>query len=214
MRGATRLRRARSAIVQAVKRGARSRGLSAAAAVAIVLGTAGTYISGDIAGDIQSCNVRRELLKNGSPDLQELRAALHKIPEARAYAALALGTMDVEQRREYAFLAVTAANTAIMLTPSLPDAKPSLFEYPTDQQLTSLRYMVALSRKVNDLDIRQLPSGLRAHDRNFLETISDLNNCDHMEDVGDAFGGAAILLTLLSLALIGLREYHQGRRKQ
>ena len=214
MRRATQLRRATSAIANAVKRGARSRWLSAAAAVAIVLGTAGTYISGDIAGDIQSCNVRRELLKNGSPDLQDLRAALHKIPEARAYATLALGTMDVEQRREYAFLAVTAANTAIMLTPSLPDAKPPLFEYPTDQQLTSLRYMVGFSRQVNDLDIRQLRSGLRAHDRNFVDTMFDLHNCDRLEAVGDAFGGAAILLTLLSLALIGLREYHQGRRKQ
>jgi hypothetical protein len=93
----------------------RSPWMSVVAALAVVLGTAGTYVSGQIQTDTQSCTVRRELLlANGSRELALLRPALLKSAEARTYLTLALHPQPVEQRREYAFLGVTAANNAIM----------------------------------------------------------------------------------------------------
>jgi hypothetical protein len=180
-----------------------------------VLGTAGTYVAGDIEADTQSCSVRRELiLMNGSPDLQAGRSALLKTPEARTYLALAIGTLNLEQRREYAFLGVTAANTAIMATPSKGKGggEVELIAFPTDKQLLSLPYMAGLAQRVNRLDIDQLVQTLKVHDQNFAEKLSDLRECDHLADVGAIIGVMALLFTLLSVAMIAFREYHQGRR--
>jgi hypothetical protein len=96
---------------RAARSAARSAWMSAAGATAVILGTAGTYVSGTLAGEAQTCDVRRELLRaNGSPELRAGRAALLKISEARAYLLLAVRTKDLDQRREYAFLGVAAAN--------------------------------------------------------------------------------------------------------
>lgn len=197
----------------AVRSAARSRWMPMAAALAVVLGTAGTYVSGNIAGAADTCDLRRELLlATGSPELRAGQAAMLNASEARTYLVLALGTQDLEQRREYAFLGLTSANNAISSTPAISSSSLKPFPFPTDQQLTSLRYMVALSDRVNALDIRQLVQTLKAHDDNFANELSELAECDRLADLGGLIGAAAVLLTLLSLTLIGFREYHQTRK--
>src|SRR5258708_3799886 len=158
-----------------VRRFARSPWMSAAAAVAVVLGTAGTYVSGDIATDTQSCTLRRELLiASGSPDLEQLRAALLRISEARTYLTLALAPQNPEQRREYAFLGITAANNAVLALPEGASARIGLLHFPTDRQLTSLPYMASLANKVNHLDVAQLVQTLRVHDQEVRQQLNEL----------------------------------------
>lgn len=203
-----------SAIKKGGRRAAQSPWMSVAAAAAVVLGTVGTYVSGNIAAAAQTCDVRRELLLvNGSPDLHLGRATLLRTSEARAYLTLAFGTLNLEQRREYAYLGVTAANNAIISTPSNSDAQIALLPYPTDRELSSLRYMTALADKVNSLDITQLAQTLKVHDKNMERQLSELAECDQLGDVGGMIGGLAVLFSLLSVSLIGLREYHQAKQK-
>ena len=174
------------------------------------MGTAGTYISGDIAADTQSCDVRRELLSvNGSPDLAQLREALLKTSEARTYMTLALAPQELAQRREYAFLGVTAANNAVASLPGDAGERIESLEFPTDQQLLSLPHMVALTEQVNRLDVAQLVQTFKVHDKNFSERLSELSQCDRLAGIGAAIGAMAMLLSLLSVILIALKEWHQ-----
>jgi hypothetical protein len=188
----------------------RSPWMSVVAALAVVLGTAGTYVSGQIQTDTQSCTVRRELLlANGSRELTPLRAALLKSAEARTYLTLALAPQAVEQRREYAFLGVTAANNAIMSLPGEAASRIELFKFPTERELTSVRHMVGLADRANRLDVRQLVETFRVHDQAFGEQLKELRECDQRADLGEEIGGIALLLTILSLVLIAIREWHQ-----
>lgn len=208
--GIANARKVWSAFLKRARRFGHSPWMSVAAATAVVLGTAGTYVSGNIAADTQACDFQREILRaNGSPDLTAGQDALMKLSEARTYLTLALGTLSLEQRREYAFLGVTAANVAIMSTPSTADTQFELLKFPTNEQLASLRYMVGLSNKVNGLDVPQLVQTLKTHDRTMQEQLLELAECDYLKDVGAMIGGMGLLLTLLSLTLIGFREYHQ-----
>jgi len=211
MQSAAIFRKSWSAVTTNVRRFARSPWMSAAAAITILLGTAGTYVAGNITADAQICDFRRELLiANGSPDLHAGRDVSYKLAEAQTYLTLALSTRDIDQRREYSFLGVTAANIAILSTPTEADTQIEIFRYPTNSQLESLRYMSSLVQDVNNLDVTQLTQTLKVHDQNLAKHVAELASCDDRANVGGAIGAVAVLFTLLSLMLIGFREYHQS----
>ncbi|MFL6858830.1 MAG: hypothetical protein ACJ8EB_13100 [Allosphingosinicella sp.] len=108
------------------------------------------------------------------PELRAYRNLSPYITEAQAYLALALTTRSVEQRREYAYLGVAAANTAILATPATQDAKVVLLPYPTERQLTNYPYMAALADKMYKLDVTLLIPTLKAHDKNWEGSYSSL----------------------------------------
>lgn len=185
--------------------------MSGVAASAVVLGTGGTYVSGDIATSTQICVVRRELLlAGGAPNLQKLSSALLKTSEARTYMTLALAPQNVAQRREYAFLGVTAANNAISMIPVDASIHVRRVPYPTEEQLTSPAFMTALSNRVFRLDTEQLIETFKVQDKDLERDLKALRACYSQRNIGEAIGALSVLMTLLSLTLIGLREYHQA----
>src|SRR5687768_11727021 len=102
---AVRARRTRSSFRVRARKAAQSHWMSVAAAAAVILATAGTWVSGSIASSTQTCDLQRELmLANGSAELSAGKGAMLKMTEARTYMTLAMGTMNVDQRREYAYL--------------------------------------------------------------------------------------------------------------
>lgn len=205
----------RSVVRRVAGRAARSPWMSVAAAAAVLLGTGGTYLSGDIAADVQSCDVRRELMvANGSPELHAYRGAVAKITNAQAYIALAMSTRDLERRREYAYLGIAAANGAISETTLEPGDHLDLLSWPDGRELASFPYMNALAGRIYKLDVTQLVHTFKAHDRHMQDQLSGLAECNREAEVGQSIGVVAVILTLLSVILIAAREFHQNSRKK
>lgn len=187
--------------------------MSVAAAIAVVLGTSGTYISGEIGAAAKSCDLHRELLlANGSPHLRAYRNLSPYITNGQAYLALAMSTKNVERRREYAYLGIAAANNAILATPGTPGKELPLFSYPSDKQLASYQHMAALTKKVYKLDIALLGPAVKAHDKNMQAELDDLAECGRYENLGDLFSVAAVLFTLISVGLIAVHEFYQREK--
>jgi hypothetical protein len=72
--------------------------------------------------------------------------------------------------------------------------------------------MMRLFEQVNALDVEQLAVTIQSHDKRFAQELAEMADFDRTARNGSVLGGFAVLLTLLSLGLIGFREHHQTPR--
>jgi hypothetical protein len=208
------VRRAWSTLTWTAAKAARSRWMSLAAAVSIVLGTAGTYKSGEIAAEVQICSFRLELfIANGSPVLRAGQEVSLQIYGAKTYLRLAAAAAGTEQRREFTYLAISAVNRAILTVRGRTNIEVDLWTYPTDRQLSSDGYISSLLEDIDRLEFAQLWQRWIRIDQTEETIVSDLSECARKADRGQAVGALALIFTLLSLTLIGFREYYLERKR-
>tara|TARA_R110002124_G_scaffold278101_1_gene449845 strand:- start:8 stop:634 length:627 start_codon:yes stop_codon:yes gene_type:complete len=193
-----------------IERIGHSRKASFAAALFVILAAAFGYAATVSSGQGSVCDVKRALLETyGTPVYNRATQLSDDTYSAKVYLEIARKSSELDQKREYAHLAILSVNAAIGKAIEFEQkSKVNLWPYPSDPNLKSNIYYAKTFQNIENLERRQLRIIAQQFDNQFDEHTAEFGNCNFASVLGDWLGLLAVLFTFLSVSLISIREYH------
>jgi hypothetical protein len=198
-----------SKVSEVLERSGKSKASSLFAALAVIIAAACGYIGSSYSSDSVACDIRiQQADSKGAPYFRYGQSSVGNNFYAELLMDIASKSENLDVKRQNAYLAIHEVNTGIGENWPDPETNPVLLKFPSDSDLRNGKYYKDIVAKFNQITDEQLENSVKNVDQEFLGEVFDKQSCLQRKNTADNLNILALIFTVLSVFLIGLREYN------